>query len=54
MSLSTFSELDVLPILTMSRNNAVCNILRMDNLTIMFDCGWNETFSEDIAKIYDE
>jgi Cft2 family RNA processing exonuclease len=49
-----YFKIEITPILTLSKNNAICNIIEVDGITIMFDCGWNETFSEDIAKIYNE
>jgi Cft2 family RNA processing exonuclease len=47
-------EISVTPILTLSLNNCLCNIVTIDGVTMMFDCGWNETFSEDILRIYEQ
>ncbi len=49
-----YYKIEVLPILLLSHHNAICNIIKIDDTTMMFDCGWNETLSQDIARIYDE
>ena len=49
-----YFNIEIIPILTQTQNNASCTLFEIDGIKMLFDCGWNETFSEDIAKIYDE
>jgi Cft2 family RNA processing exonuclease len=49
-----YFNIDISPILTQTQNNASCTLFDIDGIKMLFDCGWNETFSEDIAKIYNE
>lgn len=41
------------PLLSYGENRAVCNLLSIDDLNILFDCGWDETFHQDILKVYE-
>ena len=41
------------PLLSFGENRAVCNLLSIDDLNILFDCGWDENFSPEILKVYE-
>jgi hypothetical protein len=47
-------NIEITPILTLSEDEAICNIISIDGMNIMFDCGWNESFSTKIENIYKE
>jgi hypothetical protein len=41
------------PLLSFGENRAVCNLLSIDDLNILFDCGWDETFNSEVLKVYE-
>jgi hypothetical protein len=47
-------NIEVMPILTRGENDAMATLVKIDKITMLFDCGWNERFSEDISSIYVE
>ena len=49
-----YFNIDICPILTQAQNNASCTLIEIDGIRMLFDCGWNETFTEDISTIYNE
>jgi hypothetical protein len=49
-----YFDIEILPILTLSEHRATCTIITIDGMKLLFDCGWDENFSESIAKIYKE
>jgi len=46
-------NIKLVPYLSYGENGAVCNLLTIDDLNILFDCGWDENFSSDIMKAYE-
>lgn len=49
-----YFNFEITPILTLSEHNAICNIISIDGINILFDCGWDESFSDKILQIYKE
>ena len=47
-------KINITPILTLSQHGAICNLIKIDDLNLMFDCGSDENFSEDTEKIYSD
>lgn len=48
------SDLEIISLLNLSEHKSICTIFSFHDLKILFDCGWDESFSEEIAKIYRE
>jgi len=48
------SDIQIISLLNLSENKAICTIFKFQELNILFDCGWDEDFSEHIAQIYKE
>ena len=48
------SNIEITTILTLSEHKAICNIFTIHDLKILFDCGWDDNFSEEVAIIYKE
>jgi hypothetical protein len=46
--------MDIKAILTLSSDNCICNHFSIEGKNILFDCGWDEEFSERISDIYKE
>ena len=44
---------EIIPILTLSQDNAISTFIKINKLNLLFDCGWNDTFSDDIRKKYE-
>jgi hypothetical protein len=38
-------NIEIKPILTLSEHDAISNIISIDGINLMFDCGWDENFS---------
>ena len=49
-----YFNIEIIPILSLNENNAICNMINIDGLKLLFDVGWDELFSEEIANIYKE
>lgn len=47
-------NIEINTILTLSENKAVCNLFTIQGIKILFDCGWDDNFSDEIANIYRE
>ena len=47
-------DFEIVPILTLSEDNAICNIIKIDKITLLFDCGWNELLTNNIKEKYDK
>jgi hypothetical protein len=45
-------DIKLTPILSLGENRAVCNLLSIDGLNILFDCGCDERFNNDLFDIY--
>jgi hypothetical protein len=46
-------NIKIVPLLSYGENGAVCNLISIDDLNILFDCGWDESFSSEILKVYE-
>ena len=44
---------EIIPILTLSQDKAISTLIKINKLNLLFDCGWNDSFSDDIRKKYD-
>ena len=40
------------PIFTLSEDGIISNIIQINSLNLLFDCGWNESFSQSIKDKY--
>ena len=49
-----YFNIEITPVLTLSEHDAISNIISIDGINMMFDCGWNESFSDIIENIYKE
>lgn len=49
-----YFNIEIKPILTLSKHKSLCNLITIDGINMMFDCGWNESCSEEIVSIYKE
>ncbi len=48
------SDINITSLLNLSDNKAICTLFKFQELNILFDCGWDEEFSDEIANIYKE
>jgi len=48
------SDIEIISLLNLSEHKAICTIFNFHELKVLFDCGWDEKFSEEIANIYRE
>lgn len=46
-------DFQITPIITIQESQAISNIIEIDGLKLLFDCGWDETFSQEIKTQYD-
>ena len=42
------------PIFTLEQDNCISTLITIGDYNILFDCGWNEKFSVNIKKRYEE
>ena len=50
-SLASSNDIEFINILGQEVDGAICNVLRIGDIRIMFDCGCNETLDEDLLEI---
>ncbi len=43
-------NLKITPILTLNTDKAVSTLIEIDGMKMLFDCGWDEIFSDPIAE----
>ena len=44
----------VKPILTLIQDNCICTLITIGEYNLLFDCGWNEKFTQNIKEKYEE
>lgn len=52
MSQSSTFPFRITPLFTLSQDGIISNLIQIDNLNLLFDCGWNESFSQSIKDKY--
>ena len=43
---------EIKPILTLSKDKAISTLIKINKLNLLFDCGWNDSFTEEIRYKY--
>jgi len=41
---------EITPILTLSEDNMSCTLIKIDELNLLFDCGWDENFNPEVPQ----